>query len=561
MKQIKLTLVLTVLMSMVGLQAFAEFDRTEKVKFGIRNIYYYVDRENNLAEVTSLPSGQYTGNVVIPSSVDELNGATFKVVSIDNSAFQRCTALTSVTIGNSVTSIGNSAFYGCSGLTSVTIGNSVTSIGSSAFANCVGLTAITIPESVMSIGNYAFRSCSSLTSIQVASGNTVYDSRDNCNAIIETATNTLLTGCQNTTIPNTVTSIGSYAFANCVGLTAITIPESVMSIGYGAFERCSGLTSIQVASGNTVYDSRNNCNAIIESATNTLMAGCQNTIIPESVTSIGDGAFYGCSGLTSITIPNSVTSIGGSAFYNCSGLTSVTIPNSVTSIGYGAFENCSGLTSITIPNSVTSIDGYAFRSCSSLTSVTIPNSVTSIGSYAFANCVGLTAITIPESVMSIGDGAFEDCSGLTAITIPNSVTSIGNYAFANCVGLTAITIPESVTSIGGGAFYKCYNIKNIYCYAVDCPVIDSFTFASLEINIYNNSTLHVPAQSVYAYKSHEFWGQFKEIVPLTDEEMAIEQVTLQQNVGTPVIYNLKGQRIAAPTKGLNIINGLKVVIK
>ena len=191
----------------------------------------------------------------------------------------------------------------------------------------------------------------------------------------------------------------------------------------------------------------------------------------------------------------------------------------------------------------------------------IPSGVTSIDHYAFQNCSGLTSITIPNSVTSIGDYAFFGCSGLTSFTIPNSVTSIGDYAFYGCSGLTSVTIPNSVTSIGYQAFCNCYNIKNIYCYAVDCPVINSSTFASLEINIYNNSTLHVPAQSVDAYKSHEIWGQFKEIVPLTDEEMAVEQITLQQNVGAPVIYNLKGQRIAAPTKGLNIINGRKVVIK
>ena len=224
---------------------------------------------------------------------------------------------TIVTIPGSVTSIGNYAFRGCSSLTSVTIPNSVTSIGSSAFQNCSGLTSVTIPDTVTSIGNYAFYNCSGLTSV---------------------------------TIPNSVTSIGYDAFSNCSGLTSINIPESVTSISNNAFSGCSGLTSIKVGAGNTKYDSRNDCNAIIETATNTLIAGCKNTTIPNSVTSIGNYAFSGCSGLTSITIPNSVTNIGNGAFYECSGLTSVTIPNSVTSIGSSAFYYCSGLTSVTIPN-------------------------------------------------------------------------------------------------------------------------------------------------------------------------------------------------------------------
>ena len=217
----------------------------------------------------------------------------------------------------------------------------------------------------------------------------------------------------------------------------IVIPEtiehngaiySVTSIGDCAFFICTGLTSIT---------------------------------IPNSVTSIGDYAFSHCSGLTSITIPNSVTSIGYQAFYNCSGLTSITIPNSVTSIGGSAFMGCTGLTSVTIPNSVTSIEDYTFSCCSGLTSITIPNSVTSIGDDAFSNCNGLTSVTIGNSVTSIGEDAFSYCSGLTSITIPNSVTSIGSWAFAGCSSLTSITIPNCVTSIGESAFYECSGLTSV----------------------------------------------------------------------------------------------------
>ena len=357
------------------------------IEFTDNGVRYSVNSDNTTVTVAGYPSGSKpTGDLNIPESV------TYGDISYP------------------VTSIGDEAFYGCSGLTSVTIPNSVTSIGYYAFSDCSGLTSVTIPNSVTSIGSGAFDACSGLTSIKVESGNSVYDSRENCNAIIKTATNTLISGCKNTIIPNSVTSIGEVAFYGCLGLTSVTIPNSVTSIGDRAFSGCSGLTSIKVESGNSVYDSRENCNAIIETATNTLISGCKNTIIP----------------------------------------------NSVTSIGYMAFENCSGLTSVNIPNSVTSIGAFAFIECSGLTSVTIPNSVTSIGDYAFGYCSGLTSVTIGNSVTSIGDMAFEYCTGLTSVTIPNSVTWIGDWAFFYCHGLTRIDAypdPEKV-SLGGDVFYR-----------------------------------------------------------------------------------------------------------
>ena len=234
----------------------------------------------------------------------------------------------------SVTSIGNNAFQSCSPLTSITIPNSVTRIGSSAFYRCSSLTSITIPNSVTSIDGHAFAYCSSLTSV---------------------------------TIGNSVTSIGIAAFSGC-SLSSITIPNSVTTIGFGAF-KCPSLNSIFVESGNATYDSRNNCNAIIQTATNTLIAGCKNTIIPNSVTTIGFGAFRECSSLTSITIPESVTSINGDAFRVCSSLTSVTIPNSVTSIGEEAFYRCSSLNEVTLGTGLKTIGEKAFADCSKLQDV------------------------------------------------------------------------------------------------------------------------------------------------------------------------------------------------
>ncbi len=282
-------------------------------------------------------------------------------------------------------------------------------------------------------------------------------------------------------------------------VTYMNRTRKVTSIGNHAFDGCSGLTSVT---------------------------------IPNSVTSIGNHAFYGCYGLTSITIPNSVTSIGGSAFYQCYGLTSVTIPNSVTSIGEYAFYNCPGLTSITIPNSVTSIGANTFRGCSGLTSVTIGSGVTSIESNTFSDCSGLTSVTIGSGVTSIGGSAFYNCSGLTSVTIPNSVTSIGNYAFSGCSGLTSITIPNSVTSIGSSAFYNCSGLTSVTIGSgvtsmgynvfdgVDIPTVISLIENPFTIegktsysrtftqNTFNNATLYVPKGTIEKYKATDGWKDF-----------------------------------------------------
>ena len=268
-------------------------------------------------------------SVIIPNSVTTIKGRAFyasegltsvtfgnSVATVGTRAFSHCSSLTSVTIPNSVTTIGERAFQSCSGLTSVTIPNSVTTIGDFAFQNCTSLASVTIGNSVTRIGGRAFSNCTSLTFLNVERGNTKYDSRNNCNAIIETATNTLIQGCVETVIPSSIPSIGYYAFEGS-NLTSVTIPKFVTTIGKYAFASCTSLKTIQVEGGNTVYDSRNNCNAIIETASNTIIQGCMTTVIPNSITTIVDGAFYGCEGLTSVKIPNSVTSIGNQAFYGC----------------------------------------------------------------------------------------------------------------------------------------------------------------------------------------------------------------------------------------------------
>ncbi len=596
-------------------EVFSDCDALASIVVDKENKYFDSrDNCNAIIQDTKVHIG--CKNTVIPNSVTSIGNYAFKgcsgltsltipnnVTSIGEDAFAHCDGLTSVTIPNSVTSIGSSAFYGCSGLTAITIPNSVTSIDACTFSGCSGLTSLTIPSSVTSIGGSAFKDCSGLTAI---------------------------------TIPNSVTSIGQYAFNGCTGLTSITIPNSVTTIGENAFQHCTGLTSIVVDKENTVYDSRDNCNAIVSTSDNVLIQGCKTTIIPNSVTSIGGGAFGGCSGITAITIPNSVTSIGDGAFSGCNGITAITIPNSVTSIGGGAFSGCSGLTSVTIPNSVTSIGKKAFYKCNGLTYITIPSSVTSIGdeafyycdnlkmvvversepvaitsstfysifttifvptgcteayaaadywknfniveletgtegscgdgvtysfnipnqtltisksgegtgemtdyssittpwhsyinnilnveinsgvtsigNYAFKDCKGLTSIYIPNSVISIGYAAFNWCTGLTSVTIPNSVTTIGSFAFASCSGLTSVTIGNSVTDIGYYTFDNCNNLTSVTVKRRKPVSIGSETFSNS-----SNATLYVPEGSSEAYAAANYWKEFKEIVEIEME--------------------------------------------
>ena len=388
-------------------------------------------------------------------------------------------SITKVVIENGVTSISGMAFADCKSLTSVTIPDSVTSIGSHAFSYCTSLTSITIPDSITNINDGTFLCCRSLTSVN---------------------------------IPDSVKSIGDQAFLGCTSLTSINIPDGVTSIGNGVFEGCTNLKRIDVAEDNKNYCS---IDGVLFNKDKTKLIKYpsskkgQTYVIPDSVTSIGGGAFEGsayynnesnwdngilyignhlieakenvsgnveirqgtktiaerafsgCTSLTSITIPDGVTSIGDQTFYKCRLLTSITIPDGVTSIGYRAFCNCRSLTSVTIPDSVTSIGMLAFANCTSLTSVTIPDSVTSIGSHAFSYCTSLTIVTIGNGVTDVGEYAFNGCASLTSVTIGNSVTSIGIYAFSGCTSLTSITIPDSVTYIGGSAFKDCTSLTSV----------------------------------------------------------------------------------------------------
>ena len=510
----------------IGDSAFAGCTGLETITVGSGNSRYD-SRDNCNSIIDTETNTLIVGckNSVIPNSI----------TSIGDSAFYDCSELTELTLPNSVTSIGYSAFYGCGGLTELALPNSLTSIEQSAFYGCGGLTELTLPNSLTEIGIFAFVGCTGLETITVGSGNSRYDSRDNCNSIIETGTNSLIVGCKNSVIPNSVTSIGYSAFAGCTGLTRLTLPNSVTSIRRSAFAGCTGLTEltlpnsvtsiedyafvdcsglekITVDGGNKRYDSRDNCNSIIDTETNTLIAGCKNSVIPNSVASIGNEAFRGCSGLTKLTLPDGVTSIGNYAFDSCSGLTKLILPNSVRSIGDYAFRGCSGLTELILPNSVRSIGDYAFVDCSDLSKITslagippvcgsgvfdgvnktncgliIPGG--SVAAYKqaegwkeFSNIRLLAAIsgrcgdsitwTLDDSLNLTLSGSgemwnynrkdlpFKDY-GIKTVTIGDGITSIGDYAFVYCSGLTELTLPSSVTGIGNSAFEGCSGVTEL----------------------------------------------------------------------------------------------------
>ena len=640
---------------------------------GVEWQFVIIDEEEKTCAICHVYD-ELSGEVTLPSEV-QYGDVTYTVTAIGEGVFNNCESLTSVSIGDGVVTIGAWAFAEC-GLTSVTIPNSVTNLGGGAFEGCESLTSVSIGNGVTAIEEYVFGGCSSLASINIGSGvttidesafsgcnaitsividtdNPKYDSRNNCNAIIETATNTLVQGFASTVIPDGVTTIGDAAFLNCNGLTSFTIPNSVTTIGNWAFQGCNGLTSItipnsvatigyspfygcdnlktvslncptvgswfandnnieeiiigsevktiesgafygcrkittftipatvtsigseafvgiesiSVEDGNPVYDSRDNCNAVIETATNTLIIGSNSTKVPSSVTAFGDYAFVMCDNLKSIYIPASMTSIGRGAFGYCpdiesiivdedntvydsrqdcnaiietatntlvvgckntdipvsiktigntaflgADLVSVNIPDGVVVIGEASFYQCDKLESVTIPSSVTTISRVAFYGCSSLLSVEIPSSVSSLGNAAFTFCTSLIRAELPSNLNEIPDDLFEYCESLASITIPSTVKSIGSSAFEGCSSLRTISIPGSVSSIGERAFADC-GLEKIYSYIEEPSELQDNDF-------HYNGLLYVPEGTREKYKEKWHGCYYADIIEMNKITLA-----------------------------------------
>ena len=380
------------------------------------------------------------------------------------------------------TQIKRYGFEKCVGMEIIIVSDSVTEIDDCGIYKCEDLKKIVIGNSVKIIKQEGIMDCENLSDLSVSEDNKVYDSRGNCKAIIETLTNTLIKGCSNTVIPNSVTTIGDSSFMGCKGLNDIKIPNSVTTIGNNAFKGCEKLTSIEIP------DSVTTIGASAFSSTS-----LTEIIIPKSVTKIEASLLWGCRQLTEVNLPDSLTSIGYSTFRFCSGLTSIIIPASVNQIGDDAFYGCTNMISISIPDQVTEIGSYAFYGCESLTTIRIPDQVTTIGAGAFSGCDSLTEIHIPDSVMKIERQAFDSCCNLKRIVvsegnkvydsrdncnaiietstnkiirgcentiIPSTVTAIEEYAFTSAIGLKEINL-DSITEIGRDAFEGCTGLTSI----------------------------------------------------------------------------------------------------
>ncbi|MBQ6780289.1 MAG: leucine-rich repeat protein [Treponema sp.] len=430
---------------------------------------------------------------------------------VDTPWYDMRKSITALDIKNGVTSIGSYAFFECSSLTSVTLPNSIARIGSCAFRDCTSLKKINIPDSVLNIDGWAFNGCDALKSVVVSDSavlsETAFDEstvvnyneswlsvanselngevirsgkigvsddilwslndegvlRISGNGAIENYTFSYIDSIEKVNTPwwenrkdiiyvileGNLTRIGDYAFYGLIHMARIKIPNSLESIGTGAFAGC-GIQNI------ILPDSITNIGA-------DAFTGCgrlTHISLPKGITSIKASTFYGCGSLSTVVIPDSVTNIGEFAFFACQSLKHIHIPNAVTSIGANAFGSCDSLISIIIPQGVKKIQYGTFWNCYALVSASIPNSVTHIAPYAFSGCYNLNNVIIPDSVVEIDYSAFEYC-GFTTLKIPNSITKISNGAFHGCENLNSVTLPDSVTIIEAYAFSWCIHLANI----------------------------------------------------------------------------------------------------
>ena len=357
--------------------------------------------------------------VLIPSGIESID-IPAAVTSISNNAFNGCTNLKNVTIPESVTSIGDGAFDGCSVLESIVIPNSVTNIGSSAFDGCSSLKKVVLPVGLTYIPSYCFGFCSSLEEFVV---------------------------------PDSVTSIGASAFYCCRKLKCLVLHDNIEEIKDNAFEYCDSLVNFSISSDSEKYSCVDGVLYNKDGTELVLAPPARVKLdIPQTVSSIREGAFRFCYCLKEVNFPDAVNTLPAYLFQNCGALESITLPKSINYIDKGVFIYCTGLKSVYIPDNVYKIGMGVFAECDNLTEIRFPRGLVTIEDGAFSHCSKLKDIELPENLKTIEDYAFNCCVGLSDITIPESVTTIGRQAFFNCTELKTVTIPESVETIGDYAF-------------------------------------------------------------------------------------------------------------
>ena len=496
--------------------------------FTINGINYTITNTTNF-NVEIAASSCYSGNLNLQSTVEN-NGTTYTITNIVDFAFSTCSALTGLTLPDTITEVPSGAFN-YTGLVTVSLPNTITSINLRAFERCENLESINLPNSITTIGERAFERCENL---------------------------------KNVNFPISLTSIGKEAFKDCNALTEITIPDSITILNEGIFDSCellqtvnlsNNLTEIGASAFNYNY-SLTNLSAFpstLKTIRDRAFSGIAVTSIsiPNSVTLIEDNAFEQIDNLTTVSLPEGITSLGDNIFYDCPNLKNVTLPNSITSLGEGTFEDCTSLENIILPTSLTTIDDSLFRGCTSLksidlsnrniiyvgssafarsgiTSITIPDSVTEIESYAFENCTSLTNATLSENINIINTNLFRGCSNLLEITIPNNVKRIRDYAFRDCTNLASVNLSENLEQIDVQAFQLCSSLTKInipesvtfinYAVFANCPSLLEVTvnwnnpyqpnndiFVTTDIS---SATLKIPANTTSLYQNASPWKDF-----------------------------------------------------
>ena len=458
--------------------------------YGGNKLYYsYTDNSHTAVKVVTdrgdAVNGNWnhnnqrpTGNLVVPDTAYYYSNYQYygvPVTQISPKVFMNC-GITSVTLGSNIKSIGNQAFQGCTQIQYVNLSDSLEEIGMQAFYGCYNLHQLLIPDNVTTIGGNAFLNCSIDTlyigcNVDTIKGNAFagyysggvtnnplkylfYNARNCVSELFGSGGafggyypyfTTLIIG-------DSVQSIPNNAFPYCSNLVEVTIPNNVTTIGQEAFMGCSGITNLTIGTGVITIE-----NSAFQSC-----SSVSSLFIPDNVTTIGENAFMNCTGISNLTIGTGVTTIGNTAFQGCSSISSLTIPDNVTTIGNSAFYGCVGLTSVSIGGGVTTMGHGAFMNCTNINNLSLGGSVTEIEDSVFFGCSSIGTLNIPNNVNAIGSSAFFNCTGISSITLGNGIVGIGNNSFQGCQNINKLIIPDNVNTIGQAAFMNCSGIDSLY---------------------------------------------------------------------------------------------------